>query len=331
MTAPPPPSGATPEPGPTAPRTCYRHSDRETGVSCTRCGRPICPDCMVEAAVGFQCPSCVAEGRRGTRTARTTFGGRTVTRPYVTWTVLALMAVGYLVQMGTADPVGSAAASPLVRLFGMLGYAYDPAAGQNIGVLGGEWYRLVTAAFLHGGIFHLLFNGYATYLLGTQLERWLGHGRFLALWVLGALSGSALTLVVASYGLELSPLGGLPEPVVAQLSVPLNQVSIGASGAVFALFGAVFVLGRRLSLDLRAVGILLAVNLVLTFLIPRISWTAHIGGLIAGLLLGAVFAYAAGSAARATRRTLVHALLVAAYAVLVLALVFLVAPGLAFA
>jgi membrane associated rhomboid family serine protease len=286
---------------------------------------------MVEAAVGFQCPHCVAEGRRGTRTARTTFGGRTVTRPYVTWTVLSLMAVGYLVQMGTGDPVGSAAGSPLVRLFGMLGYACDPAAGQPIGVLGGEWYRLITAAFLHGGIFHLLFNGYATYLLGTQLERWLGHGRFLVLWVLGALSGSVLTLLVASYGLELSPLGGLPDPVVAQLSVPLNQVSIGASGAVFALFGAVFVLGRRLNLDLRAVGILLAVNLVLTFLIPRISWTGHIGGLIAGLVLGAVFAYAAGSAAQASRRTLAHALLVGAFAALLLVLVFYVAPLLVFA
>jgi membrane associated rhomboid family serine protease len=119
--------------------------------------------------------------------------------------------------------------------------------------------------------------------------------------------------------------------VVAQLSVPLNQVSIGASGAVFALFGAVFVLGRRLNLDLRAVGILLAVNLVLTFLIPRISWTGHIGGLIAGLVLGAVFAYAVGSAAQASRRTLAHALLVAAFAALLLVLVFYVAPLLVFA
>ncbi|WP_197024286.1 rhomboid family intramembrane serine protease [Nocardiopsis sp. CNT312] len=300
MTASQPPSGATPEPA--APRTCYRHSGRETGVSCSRCERPICPDCMVEAAVGFQCPHCVAEGRRRTRRPRTVFGGGVVGRPYVAWTLLGLMAAGYLAQMATATPIGSAGASPLIRGFGMLGLGVTE-NGDVLGVLAGEWYRLITAAFLHGGVFHLLLNGYLLYLFGTPLERWLGHGRFLALWLLGALSGSVLTVLV--------------EP---------HQFAVGASGAGFALLGAVFVLGRRIGADLRMVGVLLVINLVATFLVPNISWTAHIGGLVAGLVLGAVFAYVPGSRAGARVRTAVHTSLTALFAV-VLAALLLLAPA----
>ena len=300
MTAYPPPPGTPSESGsgPGTPRTCYRHSGRETGVSCTRCSRPICPDCMVEASVGFQCPECVAEGNRRVRSARTTFGGRIVQKPYVTWTILALMAVGFLAQLGTSDPVGQAGRSPLVVEFGMHGFA---------AILQHEWYRLITAAFLHGGVMHLLFNGYAMYLLGQQLERWLGHGRFLALWVAGALAGS----------------------VTSALFVP-GQLSVGASGAIFALFGAVFVLGRRLRLDMRMILVLLALNLGITFLVPGISWTAHIGGLVAGLALGAVFAYLPTRKGREDRRTLTHGLLVAAFVALLFVLLFL-APRLWFA
>ncbi|GAA1113435.1 rhomboid family intramembrane serine protease [Nocardiopsis metallicus] len=301
MTASPPPPGTPSGPGsePDAPRTCYRHGDRETGVSCTRCSRPICPDCMVEASVGFQCPECVAEGNRKVRSARTTFGGKVVEKPYVTWTILVMMAVGFLVQTGTSDPVGQAGQSPLVVAFGMHGGA---------AFFNDEWYRLITAAFLHGGVMHLLFNGYAMYLLGQQLERWLGHGRFLALWVVGALSGSVMSLLFAR-----------------------DQLSVGASGAIFALFGAVFVIGRRLRLDMRMILVLLALNLGITFLVPGISWTAHIGGLVAGLAVGAVFAYLPTGAARgagsgtgqAKRRTLVHALMVALYVALLAVLVVL--------
>ncbi|WP_198659300.1 rhomboid family intramembrane serine protease [Nocardiopsis sp. FIRDI 009] len=293
MTASPPPPGV--------PRTCYRHSDRETGVSCTRCERPICPDCMVEASVGFQCPNCVAAGRRATRPVRTVFGGRAVSKPYVTWTILGLMAAGYLAQLVTGT--GAAGSSPLVWEFGMLGFGVTE-QGETLGVLSGEWYRLITAAFLHGGVLHLLFNGYAMFLLGTQLERWLGHGRFVALWVLGAVAGSVLTTLVEPHGF-----------------------AVGASGAIFALFGAVFVIGRKLGLDLRMVGALLAVNLVLTFVVPNISWTAHIGGLVAGLVLGAVFAHLPGRDAGTTARTVVHTLVTAAFAVLLVASL-LVVPGL---
>ncbi|MEC3895766.1 MULTISPECIES: rhomboid family intramembrane serine protease [Nocardiopsis] len=289
MTAPPPSPGASSGQG--TPRTCYRHTDRETGVGCTRCGRPICPDCMVEAAVGFQCPACVAEGNRRVRSARTTFGGKVVDKPYVTWSILVMMVVGFVLQLGTSVPLGQALSTPLVQHFSMW--------GQGV-VWHGEWYRLITAAFLHGGVLHLLFNGYAMYALGPQLERWLGHGRFLALWVLGALSGSVLSLIATP-----------------------NQPSVGASGAIFALFGAVFVIGRRLRLDIRMLLVLLALNLGITFLVPGISWTAHIGGLVGGLLIGAVLAYLPSSSVKEGRRTLVHTLLLAAFGVLLFTLVVL--------
>lgn len=295
MSASPPPSGA--EPRGTSPRTCYRHPRRETGVSCTRCERPICPDCMVEASVGFQCPACVAEGNRGLRRARTAFGGRSVDKPYVTWTILILMGVGYVGQMLTSENLLQAGGSRLVWNFGMLGYGIG--SDGPMGVVAGEWYRLITSAFLHGGLWHLLFNGWAMYVLGSPLERSLGHGRFLALWLLGALSGSVLSLLLA----------------------PPNQFSIGASGAIFALFGAVFLVGRRLGADMRVIGIVLAINLVITFVFPQISWTAHIGGLAAGLLLGAVFTYLPSGSARPAVRTAVHTAAIALLAVVLTALV----------
>lgn len=279
MSEPPPPTGASPTGDRAAPRTCYRHTDRETGVSCTRCGRPICPDCMVEAAVGFHCPGCVAEGNRSVRQARTVFGGKVIEKTYVTWALLGLIAAGFVLQQLTPG---------IATVLGMHGYSV---------YLGGEWYRLITSAFLHGGIFHLLFNGYALFLLGNALERWLGHGRFLALWLLGALSGSVLSLLAAP-----------------------GQLSIGASGAIFALFGAAFVTGRRLGLDMRMILVLLVVNLGITFLVPNISWTAHIGGLVAGFAVGAVFALLPRGRVDHRRRTLVHTSMAGAYAVLLAAL-----------
>ncbi len=289
MTASPPPSGADPEPQRPTRRTCYRHPDRATGLSCSRCERPICPDCMTAASVGQHCPECVAEGNRSVRRTRTVFGGGAVTAPYVTWAILGLMGVGYVAQMLTAGSPLSTSGSPLVERLGMWGGGV---------AFRGEWYRLITAAFLHAGLWHILFNGWAMYALGPQLERWLGHGRFLALWVLGALGGSALTLVAAP-----------------------NTLSIGASGAIFALFGAVFVIGRRLGLDVRMVAVLIGINLVITFVFPSISWTAHMGGLAVGLLLGAVFAHLPGRSASPRTRTLVHT---AAMAVLGAALAGLV-------
>ncbi|WP_306369738.1 rhomboid family intramembrane serine protease [Nocardiopsis sp. CC223A] len=290
MTASPPPSGADPEPRRPVRRTCYRHPDRVTGLSCTRCERPICPDCMTAASVGQHCPECVAEGNRRVPKARTVFGGGVVSAPYVTWTILGLMGVGYVAQMLTAGSPLNTAGSPLVDRLGMWGGGV---------AFRGEWYRLVTAAFLHAGLWHILFNGWAMYALGPQLEQWLGHGRFLALWVLGALGGSVLTLLAAP-----------------------DTLSIGASGAIFALFGAVLVIGRRLGLDVRMVALLIGINLVITFVFPSISWTAHMGGLAVGLLLGAVFAHLPGRSAAPRTRNLVHTGALVLLAVVLTGLVF---------
>ncbi|MEY9214494.1 membrane associated rhomboid family serine protease [Thermobifida halotolerans] len=216
---------------------------------------------MREDAVGFQCVECVAEGNRSVREARTVFGGKLIAKPYVTWTLLGLVAVVFVAQVVSAGSLGLVATQydPLVGQFGMWGAAV---------IIGDQWYRLITGAFLHGGVMHLLFNGFALYILGPQLENWLGHLRYAALWLISALGGSVL-------GLLLQP----------------GVMSVGASGAIFGLFGATFVLGRRLRLDTRFILGLLVANLLITFLVPGISWTAHIGGLVSGLVLGVVYAY----------------------------------------
>lgn len=217
------------------------------------------------------------------REARTTFGGKVIAKPYVTWALLGLMGMGFLLQQ----------VNGVVTLqFGMWGAGIDHAD---------QWYRLVTSAFLHAGVMHLLFNGFALYVVGPQLESWLGHVRYLALWVVSAVGGSVLSYLV----------------------VP-GQLSVGASGAVFGLFGAIFVLGKRLRLDTRFILGLLAVNLLITFLVPNIAWTAHIGGLVSGLLLGWVYAYLPLGGARSGRvraRAVLHAGITAAYTVAVLATV----------
>ena len=152
---------------------------------------------------------------------------------------------------------------------------------------------------------HLAFNGFALYVLGPQLERWLGHLRYAALWGVSALGGSVLGLLV--------------QPTV---------MSVGASGAIFGLFGAVFVFGKRLRLDTRFILGLLVANLLITFLVPGISWTAHIGGLVSGLLLGLGYAYLppkAGRESKPWQRALWHGGVTVAYLVL-LGVAIAVAP-----
>ncbi|GAA3738971.1 rhomboid family intramembrane serine protease [Salinactinospora qingdaonensis] len=263
--------------------TCFRHPKRETYVRCVRCDRPICPDCMVQASVGFHCVECVAKGNREVRQARTPFGGKPTTHPYVTWGIIGLILVGFVVQQLLGGTV--------TARFSMWGGGL---------VYNGQWERLLTSAFLHANIMHLLFNGFAMYLLGPPLERWLGHVRFLALWVLSAVGGSVLSALV--------------DPA---------QASVGASGAIFGIFGAILILGRRMRLDIRFVVGLLVVNLLITFLVPGIAWTAHIGGLASGIVLAAAYAYlpvgvAAGDRGRA--QTITHTAAVAGYALVLAAI-----------
>jgi len=232
--------------------TCYRHPGRETYVRCTRCRRYICPDCMRDAAVGHQCVECVRAGARTVRHPRTQFGGRQrSTTPVVTYGLIAVNVVAFVVQTASVTVERQLTLSP-------------PAIAD------GDLYRLVTSAFLHYGVMHLLFNMWALYVVGPPLEMWLGRLRFGTLYALSALGGSVLVYLLS----------------------PLNAATAGASGAVFGLFGATFVVAKRLHLDIRWVVALIVINLVITLTVPGISWQGHVGGLVTGALIAAACVYA---------------------------------------
>jgi membrane associated rhomboid family serine protease len=251
---------------PQATPTCYRHPDRATYIRCTRCNRPICPECMRDAAVGHQCEECVREGAKSVHQPRTAFGGRQPgAKPVITYALIAINVAMFVLQT-----VSKGMQSDLVL--------FSPAVAD------GDLYRLVTSAFMHYGVTHLLFNMYALFVVGPALEMSLGRLRFTGLYALSALGGSVLVYLLS----------------------PLNAATAGASGAVFGLFGATFVVGRRLNLDTRWVVGLIVLNLAFTFVIPalggqNISWQGHIGGLVSGSVVAAAYAYAPRE-----RRTLIQ-------------------------
>ena len=232
---------------------------------------------MTAASVGFHCPDDVREGQRTVREPRTALGGR--------------------ISGDTARvSLGLAGVSVAVFLLGASGLAPDLAVeygnlalasgddGQLIGVAAGEPYRLLTAAFLHAGLFHLFTNVFALVSLGPALEQALGRARYVALYLVSALGGSTLSYLVSDPG----------------------TLGVGASGAIFGLFGAYYVVARRVGGETRSIVTLLAINLVITFAIPIIDWRAHVGGLLTGGIVAAAYAYAP----RGPRRTLVQAGLV---------------------
>jgi membrane associated rhomboid family serine protease len=253
---------------------CPRHPDRESYVRCQRCERPVCPQCQRQAAVGVQCVDCVAEGARSVREARTAFGGRLGDgRPRATLGLIVACGVVFLLQLAVPG---------VTRTF-----AFAPAlAGQ-------EPWRFLTAAFLHSPslLLHIAFNMYALWLLGGYLEGLLGRARFLALYLVSAFGGSVGFLLLA--------------PAVT--SSGFLSSAVGASGAVFGLFGALVVVNRRLGRRLGQVLVLVGINGVLGFVVPGIAWQAHLGGLLTGAAVAAVLAYAPRS-----RRTPVQAAGVAA-------------------
>ncbi|MEV0180365.1 rhomboid family intramembrane serine protease [Streptomyces sp. NPDC050625] len=247
---------------------CYRHPDRETGVHCTRCERPICPECMVSASVGFQCPECVRTGS-GTGHSpaasrpRTVAGGTVSADPrLVTKVLIGLNLAFFLVQLAVGDR--------FTDRFDLIGQAYVPLLGSVQGIAHGQVYRLLTAMFLHASFIHILFNMLSLWWIGGPLEAALGRARYLALYFVSGLAGSALSYLLAAP----------------------NQPSLGASGAIFGLFGATAVLMRRLNYDMRPVIALLVINLIFTFSWSGIAWQAHIGGLVAGLVCGYAMVHA---------------------------------------
>lgn len=277
-----PPQGSAPVP------TCFRHPGRETYVSCVRCGRPACPDCLRSAAVGQQCVECIRQASRTTRRPAGAFGGQLTSGATVTWTLVAINVIAYLAEIFFQNPVFDDGV-----LVGRL--------GSTIGVANGDVYRLLSNAFLHEpigsglGLLHIVFNMWALIVVGPSLERLLGRVRFLAVYLVSALAGSVLFYVVAAP----------------------TALALGASGAIFGLFGAWFVLARRLRLDARQIIILIVINLGISFAVPGIAWQAHVGGLIAGAGLTAAFAYAP----RRSRALTQAAATVAILAILVIAVV----------
>jgi membrane associated rhomboid family serine protease len=222
---------------------------------------------MRAAAVGQQCVDCVSQGAQGTRSARTVFGGRPAAGAVVTWTLVAINVALYLVIWVRPS---------ILNNLEMLGYASY--GGAVHGVAADEWYRLITSAFvvpgagLGGlGFLDILFNMWALIFVGPALEGFLGRLRFLSVYLLSAIGGAVMYYYLA----------------------PPYQFAAGASGAIYGLFGAWFVVSRRLRLDTRGIVVLIAINLALSFYWHTvIAWQAHIGGLLTGALLTAAYAYA---------------------------------------
>ena len=254
---------------------CYRHPDRETGVRCTRCERPICPECMISASVGFQCPECVRQGSSsgsgggsGRPPQPRTVAGGVLTRDpiLITKILIGLNIAVFLLELAVGDR--------LVRDLSLYAVCQNnPFTGQQqcIGVAHGEWYRVLTSAFLHDRTnpLHIGFNMLSLWWIGPSLERLLGRSRYIALYLISALGGSAAVLLIAP-----------------------DSLTLGASGAIFGLFGATAVFMRRMRYDMRPILILLGLNIVFSFTWANVSWQAHVGGLVAGTVVAIAMAYA---------------------------------------
>lgn len=227
--------------------TCYRHPSRETGVSCSNCGRPICPDCMTTAAVGMRCPECAKQRTKVKRMREL------ATVPRATYALIAMNVVAYLSEQGQLSPVGTGIHGTVIEE-GVLD-RYDVSVGH-------QYWRLVSSGFLHENLIHIGFNMYLLYVLGNMLEPALGWARFASIYTTALLAGSFGALFATA------------------------APSLGASGAVFGLMGAAAVelRARRLSVMQSGIGGLIIINLIFSFTFANVSVGGHIGGLAGGAL-----------------------------------------------
>ncbi|HVD86453.1 MAG TPA: rhomboid family intramembrane serine protease [Solirubrobacterales bacterium] len=269
-------------------QTCYRHPDRETGVSCSSCGRPICPECMTPTPVGMRCPECASQRTRVVRGVGQSDG---FSRAPATYVLIAINVIVFLIELASSSGgLFKEQGSRVVVDFGLFG----PFVAE------GEWYRLLTSGFLHANLLHIGFNMLILYFLGRLLEPALGTPRFLLVYFASLLAGSFGALL-------LDP----------------NALTLGASGAIFGLAGATFVIARGRGMDAIAsqIGFLIVLNLLFSLGPSRISLGAHLGGLVAGVLCGlAIVAGERGMLGRRRREMEILALVAIAVASVVGAL-----------
>ncbi len=288
---------------------CYRHPQRETGVSCSNCGRPICHECMIDAPVGFRCPECVKQQNAGGSRAKVVTrqqvrsrwgaaGGAMRGGAPVTKVLIGINVALFLVELlfGAVGAMGGGSTKVRVDM-GALVPAY--VAVKH------DYWRLFTAMWLHGSLLHVAFNMYALYIGGSYLEMIAGKGKYLAIYLLAGVAGNV---------------------VVYLLAAPIS-VTIGASTAIFGIFGALFTyslhnrnsaVGRALS----SMGTVILINLAITFVVPGISWQGHVGGLIGGVLAVEALTWFGQRDLRAPWGARDAAMLAAVAAVLVVAVIW---------
>lgn len=259
---------------------CYRHPDRQSFVLCQRCMRTVCSECRTPAAVGVICPECMAEQRAAQTPAQKKAERRWASRPMaivssdrprMTLGIIAVTGLVYII--GLIPGLGPV----LTSLFAFNSLFLLPQAGVI------QPWRLVTVALVHDGFFHVGLNMLALWFIGRSLEPLLGRWRFLALYVIGAIGGSVAVALLAP-----------------------GVWTVGASGAIFALFGALLVIGRHIGADIRVIGILIGINFAWPFVLAGfnaigsgdfaaslaavgISWQAHLGGLLTGAVIGLIY------------------------------------------
>jgi membrane associated rhomboid family serine protease len=248
-------------PSPPAPtiEVCYRHPNVQTRVHCTRCERPICPDCMIPAPVGFQCPECVEEARREFRKGpgRPFRGGISVTKA-----LLVAIAIPFVIEIVVGGP--RALFDPSAQLLFDLGAMAPPAVAE------GQFWRLFTAMFLHAGLLHVALNAYFFWLFGRVVESVFGRT-----WMLLIFLVSGFLASVASYAFG-----------------PVLALAVGASGAISGVFGAFIAYNYRRrhlaanAANLRMALTVIVLNAFIAVVYTSIDWRAHVGGLVAGFALG---------------------------------------------
>ena len=267
---------------------CYRHPDRQSFIICQRCGRTVCSECQTQAAVGVHCPECVREARQSAPRVKPVAVTRirssmrsTSGVPVVTYSLIGINLALYLATWVSGGALYQA-------------LAYWPPLTAS------EPWRMITSAFMHSpsSILHILFNMFSLFIFGPIIENLVGRGRFITLYLLAALGGSVGVLL-------LSP----------------GSVVVGASGAIFGLLGAFFVIQRRLGGNSMQLLVVVGLNLVLGFIVPGVAWQAHLGGLIVGAGVAAIY-----TATRRRQQRTIQAVAVAGVAV-ALVVVTIVAVG----